>query len=57
MILPPLLALVLTLALVGFLTWVVITYVPMPDLFKRLIVIVVVIVVIVWLVRYLGLLA
>ena len=47
--------LVLTLALVGFLVWVVVTYVPMPDLFKKAIIVIVVILMVLYLVRLFGL--
>lgn len=46
-----LIALVVTLALVGFVLWIVVTYVPMPEPFKRALVVIVVLVLIVWLAR------
>ena len=55
--LPPLISVILSLALIGFLLWVVITYIPMPEPFKRVIVVVVLVIVVVWLLRYLGVFA
>jgi hypothetical protein len=49
-----LLILILTLALVGFVLWAVITYIPMPPMFKNVIVVIIVIFVIIWLIRQLG---
>ena len=49
-------SLILTFALVGFLTWLLITYVPMPAQIKNLIVVVVVVLLIVYLLNVLGLL-
>jgi hypothetical protein len=46
--------LILILALVGFMVWVIITYVPMPPLFKNLIVVVIVVVVVLYLIRMLS---
>lgn len=46
--------LVLTLALLGFLVYVVVTYIPMPDIFKTAIIVVAVILVILYLARVLG---
>ena len=43
--------LILMLALVGFLVYLIITYVPMPDIFKTAIVVIAVVVVILYLVR------
>jgi len=48
-----LLYLVVILALVGFLLWLVLTYVPMPDPFKKVITVVVVIVLVLWMARWL----
>lgn len=48
-----LLTLVLVLAVVGFLLYLITTYIPMPDPFKQAIVVLVVIVVVVWLARLL----
>jgi hypothetical protein len=49
-----LVTLILVIALVGFLVWVIINYVPMPQLFKNLIVVVIVIVVVLYLIRMLA---
>lgn len=49
------LTLILGLALTGFLTYLVTTYIPMPDIFKKLIVVVVVIALIVFLLQLFGL--
>lgn len=54
---PPLVRMVLTLALIGFLVWVVTTYVPMPELFRRLIILVVAIAAVLWLLAWIGLVA
>ncbi len=47
--------LILTIALLGFLVWLVITYIPMPEIFKKAIVVLVVILVILYLVQLFGL--
>jgi hypothetical protein len=47
--------LILGLALVGFLAWLVITYIPMPDAFKKVIIVIIVVLLIVYLVRLFGL--
>lgn len=44
----------IALAIVGFLLWVITTYVPMPEPFKRLIVLVAIVVVLIWLARLAG---
>lgn len=46
--------LILSLALVGFLVWLIITYIPMPDIFKKVIIVIVVIVMILYVLRLLG---
>lgn len=46
-----LLTLVIVLALVGFIVWLVVTYIPMPPPFKQVIIVIVVIVLVLWLVR------
>ncbi len=46
--------LMLTLAIVGFVLWLLLTYVPMPDPFKKLLVVLVVVCVIVWLMGVFG---
>lgn len=48
--------LILFLALVGFMLYLILTYVPMAQPFKQLIVVVVVIALILWLVNVTGLL-
>jgi len=40
----------LTIAIVGFLAWLVITYIPMPDPFKKVLIVVLVIMLILWLI-------
>ena len=50
-----LLLIILTLAVVGFVLWLVITYIPMPIPFQRVIIAVVIIIVLIWLIRHLGL--
>jgi hypothetical protein len=52
---PPLLTILLTVALIGAITWVIINYVPMPEPFKRLLIAVVLIGVLIWIGRILGL--
>ena len=39
----------LTLAIVGFVAWLVITYIPMPAPFKQVILVIIVIMLILWL--------
>ena len=55
--LPPLVSLILSLALVGFLLWLIVTYVPMPEPYRRLVVVVVVVLIVLWLLRLLGVFA
>jgi hypothetical protein len=50
----PLLTIVLTVALIGAITWVVINYVPMPDPFKRFLIAVVLVALLIWIGRLLG---
>ena len=47
-------SLIVTLALVGFVVWLVTTYIPMPDLFKKVLYVVVTLVVILYLMRVFG---
>lgn len=46
--------LILTLAVVGFLVWLIVTYIPMPDLFKKVIIVIVVILMVLYLLRMFG---
>lgn len=46
---------ILGIALVGFLVYLIITYIPMPDIFQKAIIVFVVIVVILYLVKLFGL--
>jgi len=46
--------LILTLALVGFIVWLIITYIPMPDPFKKVIIVIVVIILILYVLNVLG---
>jgi hypothetical protein len=46
--------LILTLALIGFLVWLIITYIPMPDAFKKVIIVIVVVLLILYILRVLG---
>lgn len=46
-----LLTLLIVVALVGFVLWLVVTYIPMPPPFKQVIIVVAVIILIVWLAR------
>ncbi len=47
-------ALLIVLALVGFIVWAIVTYIPMPAIFKNAIIIIAVIVVILYVMRVLG---
>ncbi len=47
-------SLILGLAVVGFLVYLVITYIPMPDVFKKVIVVIVAILLILYVLRALG---
>lgn len=49
-----LITLVLVLAIVGFLLWLIVTYIPMPEPFKKVIVVVVVIVLVLYLLQLFG---
>ena len=48
------LALILTLALVGFVVYLIMTYIPMPAIFQTVIYVIVAIVVILYLMKVLG---
>lgn len=48
------LGLILTLALVGLIVWLIITYIPMPQPFKTIILIIVAICLILWLMNVFG---
>ncbi len=50
-----LISLIITLAVVGFLLWLVLTYIPMPPPFKQVITVIVVIVLVLWLLNGFGL--
>jgi len=47
-------SLILTLAVVGFLVWLIVTYIPMPDIFKKVIVVLVVILLILYILNIVG---
>ena len=47
-------ALILTLALVGFLVYLIVTYIPMPAPFKNVIIVIVVVLLVLYLLRVLG---
>lgn len=49
-----LISLIITLAVVGFALWLLLTYIPMPDPVKKVIVAVVVLVLVVWLLQAFG---
>lgn len=49
----PLIQLILILAIIGFICWLVVTYIPMPAQIKQLIIIAVVIIIILYLVSLL----
>lgn len=44
-----LIGLILVIAVIGFIVWLVTTYVPMPPVFKNVLIVVAVIVVLLWL--------
>ena len=46
-----LVTLVVVLAVIGFAVWVVVTYIPMPEPFKRAIIVIIVLVLLLWVVR------
>ena len=51
-----LVSLILTFAvIVGFILWLVLTYVPMPEPMKKAIVVLIVIVLVMWLLQFFGL--
>lgn len=52
----PILLLLLWIALIGLAVWLVTTYIPMSDAFKRLIVIVAVVAVVLWILQLTGIL-
>lgn len=52
-----LVSLVIVLIVVGFLLWLVTTYIPMEPTIKRIVVVVVIIVVVLWLLSAFGLLS
>lgn len=47
-------SLILMLAVVGFLVWLIITYIPMPDVFKKVIIAIVVILLILYVLNVFG---
>ncbi len=49
-----LISLILILAIVGFLVYLLVTYIPMPAPFKQVIIVLVVIVLVLWLLQLLG---
>lgn len=49
------LTLLVVLVLVGLLLWVLTTYVPMPEPYRKAVIVIIVVLVIVWFVRQLGL--
>jgi hypothetical protein len=46
-----LISLIVTLALIGFVLWLVVTYIPMPEPYKRALVVIVVLVIVLYLAR------
>ncbi len=50
----PLVNLILVLAIVGFVLYLIVTFIPMPAPFKQVIVVLVVIVLVVWLLQLIG---
>lgn len=49
-----LLNVILALALVGFFTWLVVTYIPMPEVISKVIIVLVAIVCILWVLQVIG---
>lgn len=48
-------SLILTLALIGFLVYLIITYIPMPDIFRKVIIAIAVIMLILYVIRLFNL--
>lgn len=48
------LQLVLVLALIGFAVYLIITYIPMPEIFKQVLMVVVAVIVILWVIRMIA---
>lgn len=46
-----LIMMILTLAIIGFLVYLIITYIPMPEIFKQVIIVAVVIAAVLWLLQ------
>lgn len=46
-----LITLVVIVAVLGFIVWILITYVPMPEPFKRVLIVVVVVALLLWILR------
>ena len=49
-----LISLIIALALVGFVLWLVLTYIPMPEPFKKVMLVVVILVMVLWLLQVFG---
>lgn len=47
-------SLIIAIAIIGFIVWAVITYIPMPALFKNAIVVIAVVLVLLYVLRALG---
>lgn len=47
-------SLILTIALVGLLVWAIVTYIPMPEPFKKVIMIIAVVVLLLYLINVFG---
>jgi hypothetical protein len=50
-----LITLIITLAVIGFVLWLLVTYVPMPPPFRTALVVLVVLLVVLWVIRSTGL--
>lgn len=46
--------LLLTLAVIGFIVWAIVTYIPMPPLFKNAIIVIAIIIVLLYVLRAFG---
>jgi len=49
-----LISLILLLAVIGFILWLITTYIPMPEPFKKVIIVVIVIVLIIYMLQLFG---
>jgi hypothetical protein len=50
-----LITLIVTLVVIGFVLWILVTYVPMPDPYRKVLIAIVILLVVLWLLRVTGL--